>query len=86
MCIICLEYQRTKDRSDAFKMLQAAYREPGAIDKEHLKQVTIDLVGEEFREGLKGFIGQQNGKEAQERIKQAISELEDETRRTHNLD
>jgi hypothetical protein len=43
MCIICLEFQRTKDLADARFMLANARREPGAIDRKHLDQVEKEL-------------------------------------------
>lgn len=43
MCIICLEFQRTKDLADARFMLASARREPGAIDRRHLEQVEKEL-------------------------------------------
>lgn len=39
MCIICLEFQRNKDLSDARRMLGAARREPTAIPVQHLDEV-----------------------------------------------
>lgn len=39
MCIICLEFQRTKDLFDARFMLANARREPGAIAREHLDEI-----------------------------------------------
>ncbi len=43
MCIICLEFQRTKDLVDARRMLAAARREPTAIDQGHLDEVEESL-------------------------------------------
>lgn len=43
MCIICLEFQRTKDLADARRMLAAARREPTAIDQGHLDEVEEHL-------------------------------------------
>lgn len=43
MCIICLEFQRTKDLGDARRMLEAARREPKAIDPDHLTEVEREL-------------------------------------------
>lgn len=43
MCIICLEWQRSKDLADAQRMLAAARREPSAIDREHLDEVERSL-------------------------------------------
>jgi hypothetical protein len=44
MCIICLEFQRTKDLADARRMLAFARREPQAIDREHLDDVEKSLA------------------------------------------
>ena len=44
MCVICLEYQRSKDLSDAKRMLAAARREPTSIPSDHLDQVERDLA------------------------------------------
>lgn len=43
MCIICLQFQRTKDLADARRMLAAARREPMSIDSRHLDEVERDL-------------------------------------------
>ena len=43
MCIICVEWQRSKDLTDAQRMLAAARREPTAIDREHLDEVERTL-------------------------------------------
>ncbi len=50
MCIICLEFQRTKDLADARRMLQSARREPRAIPSEHLDEVERDLSRAEAEE------------------------------------
>lgn len=39
MCIICIEFNRNKDLDDAWRMLEAAGREPSSISNEHLKKV-----------------------------------------------
>ena len=39
MCIICLEFQKTKDLVDARRMIQAARREPTSVDPGHLDEV-----------------------------------------------
>lgn len=39
MCIICIEFNRNKDLDDAWRMLEAAGREPSSISKEHLEKV-----------------------------------------------
>ena len=39
MCVICIEFQRTKDLFDARRMLEAARREPTSIDSAHLGEV-----------------------------------------------
>ncbi len=44
MCVICLEFQRSKDLSDAKRMLAAARREPTSIPSDHLDQVERDLA------------------------------------------
>jgi hypothetical protein len=46
MCIICLEYQRSKDLADARRMLAAARREPTSIDAAHLDEVESRLAAE----------------------------------------
>ena len=43
MCIICLEFQKSKDLADARRMLAAARREPNEIDGSHLTQVEKNL-------------------------------------------
>ncbi len=43
MCIICLEFQRSKDLRDARQMLAAARREPSDISREHLDEVERKL-------------------------------------------
>jgi hypothetical protein len=43
MCIICIEFQRTKDLDDARAMLANARREPRSVDPEHLDAVERDL-------------------------------------------
>jgi hypothetical protein len=50
MCIICLEFQRTKDLADAQRMLAAARREPTSIDQRHLDEVERRLA-EEAKDG-----------------------------------
>lgn len=50
MCIICLEYQRTKDLGDAQRMLAAARREPTSIDQRHLDEVERRL-NEDAKDG-----------------------------------
>ncbi len=44
MCIICLQFQRTKDLADARQMLAAARREPTSIDDRHLEEVERQLA------------------------------------------
>lgn len=39
MCIICLEFNKTKDLMDARRMIEAARREPGSIGPDHLTEV-----------------------------------------------
>ena len=43
MCIICLEFQRSRDLFDAQQMLAAARREPSSIDPRHLEEVERQL-------------------------------------------
>lgn len=45
MCIICLEYQKTKDLVDARRMLEAAKREAKVIDidERHLREIETVL-------------------------------------------
>ena len=43
MCIICIEFQRSKDLGDAERMLAMARREPTAIPAEHLDKVAEEL-------------------------------------------
>ena len=43
MCIICIEFQRSKDLADAQRMLAAARREPSTITSEHLDEVQSKL-------------------------------------------
>lgn len=52
MCIICLEFQKHRDFADARRMLDAARREPGSIDPQHLNSVeeTLYLSEEEDKE------------------------------------
>ena len=39
MCIICIEFNRNKDLDDAWRMLEAAGREPSSIPQAHLDKV-----------------------------------------------
>lgn len=50
MCIICIEFQRSRDLADARAMLAAARREPTAIDPEHLSEVEKDLAEAQARQ------------------------------------
>lgn len=43
MCIICLEFNRTRDFGDAKKMIEAARREANAVPEEHLKTIEYTL-------------------------------------------
>lgn len=43
MCIICLEFQRSRDLLDARKMLAGARREPTSIPPTHLDEVEQEL-------------------------------------------
>lgn len=53
MCIICLEFQRTKDLVDARRMLAAARREPQSVPPGHLSDVERQL-DEAERQGSGG--------------------------------
>lgn len=44
MCVICLQFQKDKDLSDARQMLAAARRETTAIPAEHLDAVEGELA------------------------------------------
>ena len=44
MCIICLEFQRHRDLDDARRMVAAARREPGSIERGHLDEVEAELA------------------------------------------
>ena len=44
MCIICIEFQRSRDLADARRMLDAARREPVAIGRDHLDEVERTLT------------------------------------------
>lgn len=43
MCIICVQFQKDRDFSDARRMIMSARREPNSIDVEHLKQIEIEI-------------------------------------------
>lgn len=43
MCIICLEFNKTRDIRDARIMIEAARREVDVIPEEHLKKVEKEL-------------------------------------------
>ncbi len=43
MCIICLEFNRTRDFIDAKKMIEAARREVTAVPEEHLRSIEFAL-------------------------------------------
>ncbi len=49
MCIICLEYQRSRDLIDARRMLEAARKEPKSIEPGHLDEVEKTIEKEEAR-------------------------------------
>ena len=53
MCIICVEFQRTRDLLDARRMIQAARKEPKSVDPEHLKTVERELDAFEAKEHQK---------------------------------
>lgn len=50
MCIICLEFQKSRDLVDAKRMLAAARKEPKAIDPKHLDQVERELKDAESKQ------------------------------------
>lgn len=43
MCIICLEFNKTFDRGDAQKMIEAARREANVIPEKHLKKIEKEI-------------------------------------------
>lgn len=47
MCVICLEFQRSRDLIDARRMLESARNEPKSIDAKHLDEVERKLSLEE---------------------------------------
>ncbi len=54
MCIICLEFQKSRDIADARLMLRNARREPKSVDQEHLDQVERDLDAAEEKSKTTG--------------------------------
>jgi hypothetical protein len=54
MCVICLEFQRSKDLADARQMLAAARREPNTIPSSHLDEVEQQLAKAGKDEGGQG--------------------------------
>ena len=54
MCIICLEFQKSRDIADARLMLRNARREPKSVDQEHLDQVERDLDAAEEKSRTTG--------------------------------
>ncbi|MCX6130208.1 MAG: hypothetical protein NTX25_14230 [Proteobacteria bacterium] len=44
MCIICLEFNKSKDLIDAQKMIEAARREVDSIPELHLKNIERELA------------------------------------------
>ena len=54
MCIICLEFQKSRDIADARLMLRNARREPKSVDQEHLDQVERDLDAAEEKSKTNG--------------------------------
>ena len=44
MCIICIQFQQSKDLADAVAMLAAARREPSSIPAAHLDEVERNLA------------------------------------------
>lgn len=43
MCIICLEFNKSRDFGDAKLMIEAARRETNVISEEHLRRVEYKL-------------------------------------------
>lgn len=43
MCIICIEFNKTFDRGDAQKMIEAARREANVIPEQHLKKIEKEI-------------------------------------------
>lgn len=43
MCIICLEFNKSRDFGDAKMMIEAARRETTSISEEHLRSVEFKL-------------------------------------------
>lgn len=43
MCIICIQFQKDRDFTDARRMITSARREPNSIDAKHLDQVEIEI-------------------------------------------
>jgi hypothetical protein len=54
MCIICLEFQRSKNLADARQMLAAARREPNSISSKHLDEVERQLEDAENESQTQG--------------------------------
>lgn len=54
VCIICLEFQKSRDIADARLMLRNARREPKSVDQEHLDQVERDLDAAEEKSRTTG--------------------------------
>ena len=51
MCVICLEFQKSKDLIDARRMIAAARREPTSIDAAHLDDVERRIRDQEAAGG-----------------------------------
>lgn len=43
MCIICLEFNKSRDFGDAKVMIEAARRESNAVSEEHLRAIEFKL-------------------------------------------
>lgn len=43
MCIICLEFNRSRDFGDARQMIEAARRERNSVSEEHLRTIEYAL-------------------------------------------
>lgn len=50
MCIICIEFEKSRDATDLRRMVDAAQREPNNIDKDHLAELEAHAAWLEFLE------------------------------------
>ncbi len=53
MCIICLEFNKSRDLIDAQLMIEAARREADTIPEKHLKKLEAELKKRAAGEGAK---------------------------------